>query len=93
MIWGRTDHFPSHIKKYDTILGFNEPNHSDQANMSPETVAHEWIKFQNFYPHNKLVSPAAAPPHTTEWFDKFFAKCKQLGCRVDYLGKLLDNII
>ena len=30
----------------DTILGFNEPNHRDQDNMSPEETALEWIAIQ-----------------------------------------------
>ena len=30
----------------DTILGFNEPNHPNQDNMSPEETALEWIGIQ-----------------------------------------------
>jgi hypothetical protein len=30
----------------DTILGFNEPNHRGQDNMSPEETAREWVQIQ-----------------------------------------------
>ena len=30
----------------DTILGFNEPNHPSQDNMSPEETALEWVAIQ-----------------------------------------------
>jgi hypothetical protein len=29
---------------YDTILGFNEPNFGEQANMSPQEAAQYWIQ-------------------------------------------------
>ena len=49
------------------------------------------MKLQRAYPNKKLVSPSPAPGghmDTFQWFDQFFAVCEQLGCRVDYLGKL-----
>ena len=79
----------------DTILGFNEPNHKSQDNISPEWTATEWIKIQGRYPDKTLVSPCAAPcggdgcngGDTKDWFTSFFAKCTELGgCRVDYLA-------
>ena len=30
--------------EYKIILGFNEPNQGDQANMSPQEAALEWIE-------------------------------------------------
>jgi len=83
MIWTKKQHYPK-LDGYDTVLGFNEPNHSDQANMSPEDAAYHWKRFQAAYPDKKLVSPAAAPPGVTKWFDRFFKACQ--GCRVDYLA-------
>ena len=38
--------FSLHFFQADTILGFNEPNHPSQDNMSPEETAIEWIKIQ-----------------------------------------------
>ena len=36
--------------KYDTILGFNEPNRADHADLSPEEAAAAWIELQTLYP-------------------------------------------
>ena len=85
MIWGYWgQEFPA--LEYDTVLGFNEPNHADQANMDPEVAAYAWLRLQEAYPDKTLVSPSASPPHTEEWFDQFFEVCDVIGCRVDYLA-------
>ena len=44
MIWTKKQHYPK-LDGYDTVLGFNEPNHKDQANMSPESAAYHWMRF------------------------------------------------
>ena len=87
MIWGYWGHI-NEIKAdpYDTILGFNEPNHKDQSNLSPEEAAFGWIDLQETYPDKILVSPCASAPNTTEWFDEFFSICEELGCKIDYLA-------
>ena len=85
MIWGYWgQQFPQ--LEFDTVLGFNEPNHADQANMDPEVAAYAWLRLQEAYPEKTLVSPSASPPHTEEWFDQFFEVCDVIGCRVDYLA-------
>ena len=33
-----------------------------------------------------LVSPSAAGGGDEEWFERFFAECEILGCRIDYLA-------
>jgi len=71
--------------EYDIILGFNEPNHSDQSDIPPEVAASAWIELQNMYPGKTLVSPAPAGGNTN-WFDPFFEACELLGCRIDYLA-------
>ena len=87
MIWGYWGDIKDiHAEPYDTILGFNEPNHKDQSNLSPEEAAFAWIELQEKYPEKKLVSPCASAPNTTLWFDEFFDICKELGCRIDYLS-------
>ena len=49
MIWGYWgQEFPD--LGYDTVLGFNEPNHVDQANMDPEVAAYAWLRLQEAYP-------------------------------------------
>ena len=42
--------------KYPVILGFNEPNHSDQANLAPDEAAAAWIELQTLYP-DRVVKP------------------------------------
>ncbi|XP_076460594.1 uncharacterized protein LOC143293546 [Babylonia areolata] len=93
MAWGwktgRQLQLPTDV---DTVLGFNEPNHRAQANMSPQKAAQHWKEFQNQTGDRILVSPAAAPcgnpdkcrGNTVEWFDQFFANCTN--CTVDYLA-------
>jgi len=71
--------------KYEIILGFNEPNHSDQSDIPPEEAAAAWMELQTLYPDKILVSPAPAGGNTN-WFDPFFEECKILGCRIDYLA-------
>jgi len=90
MIWGYYgDIGEIPADPYDTILGFNEPNHQEQANLSPQDAAIGWIKLQEKYPDKILISPSAAPGGSSsveEWFDEFFEICEELGCRVDYLA-------
>ena len=77
--------FPDVPDQYQTILGYNEPNQPDQANMSPEEAAAAWIGLQEKYPGRELVAPATGHADT-EWFDAFMAECEVLGCRIDYLA-------
>jgi len=72
--------------QYDVILGFNEPNHADQADIPPEVAASAWLELQNIYPDTVLVSPSAAGGGSLQWFETFFPLCEALGCRIDYLA-------
>jgi len=85
MVWGMGSMHHYVDDKYATVLGFNEPNHRHQANLSPEVAAKAWIEFQNMYPDRILVSPAPAGGGI-DWLDKFFEYCDVLGCRVDYVA-------
>jgi len=86
MIWGYWGQdFPA-LPDYDTVLGFNEPNHADQSNLSPEAAAYAWMELQAAYPDKILVSPSASPPNAEQWFDEFFDICNSIGCRIDYLA-------
>ena len=94
MIWGYWgQEFPP-LEEYDTVLGFNEPNHVDQSNLSPEAAALGWMELQAAYPDKTLVSPSASPGsyHPEDWFEEFFAICEELGCRIDYLGRKITSI-
>ena len=75
------------------VLGFNEPNHSPQSNLTPQQAVEGWREIERVAGHRKLISPAAAPcgagppkclNNTIEWFDEFFRLCT--GCRVDFLA-------
>jgi len=72
------------------ILGFNEPNLSDQANMSPQFAAQLWTTYlqplaQEF--NLKIVGPAvnySATYDPFQWYDDFFAACPD--CQVDFVA-------
>ena len=42
--------------EHDVILGFNEPNQADQANIPPDVAALAWIEHQEKYA-DKVYSP------------------------------------
>ncbi len=81
------------------ILAFNEPNFTDQANLTPQEAADNWYKIEAIADEFdlKIVAPAMnySPgevdiPDTEndgspfEYLDAFFAACAD--CRVDYLA-------
>lgn len=78
-----------------TLLGFNEPNFFEQANLSAKDAAARWPVLEKVADARglKLASPAvnfcgpAENCHDTDPFsylDAFFAACKD--CRVDYIA-------
>jgi hypothetical protein len=92
MIWGRwTVRNVSIPDQAAYLLGFNEPNHFEQSNLTALEAANYWPDIEKLANGRLLVSPAAAQcggpkchGNTTQWFDKFFMYCR--GCRVDYLA-------
>lgn len=90
--------FVSTDDKVKYLLGFNEPNFKDQANMTPSQAAAAWPLLQSIADQYqfKLVSPAVnycgncvSENGTTyynpfDWLDDFFKACA--GCRVDYIA-------
>lgn len=94
MVWGwrQGQAAPSVSRSAKFVLGFNEPNHFEQSNLTAQEAAEYWQILQNSSHGLPLVSPAAAPcgsksgchGDTTEWFDEFFKECT--GCRIDYLA-------
>ncbi len=76
------------------ILGFNEPNKKEQADMTPEQAAGFWHEIEDRGEGKLLVSPAPAkckPSNNpnchlsaTDWLDQFFEACD--GCRVDFVA-------
>ena len=93
--------------EHGVILGWNEPNQADQADIPPDVAALAWIEHQEKYAdkvfckdillHLSLSYPqilvAPAMGHAdTEWFDAFYGACEQLGCRLKNLGRLWFEI-
>ena len=70
------------------VLGFNEPNHKDQANMTPQECADAWPLLEQNSHGAKLVSPTTAGAHIN-WYATFFSLCK--GCRIDFIAAHLYN--
>ena len=90
MAWKWRVHSPFYIlqnAKY--FLGFNEPNHPNQANMTPQEAAIHWKTIESKAHGKILVSPAVA--HCSHcnmdpfaWLDSFFQHCPD--CRVDHIA-------
>ena len=80
------------------LLGFNEPNFIEQANMTPSQAAAEWPKLESIADDYglKLVSPAVnwcggcvseggvTFTNPYQYLDSFFVECQD--CRVDYIA-------
>ncbi|KAE8449253.1 hypothetical protein EG329_008420 [Mollisiaceae sp. DMI_Dod_QoI] len=67
------------------LLGFNEPDYSGQANLSPSDAASGWKEYmQPFAGKAKLVSPAVTnggSPMGLTWIENFISACS--GCTID----------
>lgn len=68
------------------LLGFNEPDHTEQANLSPQTAATAYKTYMtdNFAGKAKLISPAVtngAAPMGLTWLSSFMSYCTD--CEID----------
>jgi len=73
-------------KKCFFVLGFNEPDLSDQSNMTVATALDKWqIMSETLDPGLKLVSPAPSYP-TRQWLYDFVAGCDSRKLRLDYIA-------
>jgi len=72
------------------LLGFNEPNFADQANLSPERAAELWPRVEQLAAQHgiqKIVSPAVAFHDSyqgVDWLGRFLELC--VGCKVDAIA-------
>jgi len=71
--------------QYGTVMGYNEPNQADKADLTPAEAAAGWIELQEKYPNKTLVSPACSGINVA-WMDEFMQICEELGCRIDYIA-------
>lgn len=93
MIWGEKQLSPAESEgipaRRTALLGFNEPNFPDQANLSPAQAAAMWPRVERLAKDagiNYLVSPAVnfADYDPIDWLRDFFAACD--GCQVDAIA-------
>lgn len=69
--------------KYKYLLTFNEPDHSEQSNMSVDQALALWPQLEAL--GIPLSSPAPSN-YSTGWLDEFMTKAEKLGYRVDFLA-------
>jgi hypothetical protein len=90
MIWGAGSVTPATLNQAksqgSTLLGFNEPDLKEQANMSVAQALDLWPQLQNT--GMRLGSPAPAYGAATagSWFDQFMAGAATRGYRVDFIA-------
>lgn len=71
----------SDVPKY--LLGFNEPNHTDQSNISVQTALDEWSRAE------QVKLPLVGPQHDSawgNWYTSFFDQADAKGLRIDEGG-------
>jgi hypothetical protein len=93
MVWSKT--FLPDLATQDPgearyLLGFNEPNFGQQANMTPQEAAAAWPEVEEYAKVHglQIVSPAVNycggscnVTNPFDWLDQFFAACPS--CKVD----------
>lgn len=98
MLWGadqdKTSSWETNVKAALSagskhILSFNEPDHAEQAKMSPQDAAAAHVKYLN--PHGdkaRIGSPAVTNSQNanegTKWLQQFMDACEGQGCQVDF---------
>ncbi len=65
------------------VLGFNEPDGANQANMSVDEAIELWPQLEQI--GVPLVSPATVNPNN-DWMKEFMRRADQEGLRVDYVA-------
>ena len=89
--WGNSDGFKRNIRqlyqdriagRQDTLLGFNEPDKKNQANISVDKALRAWKYLE--WTGLRLGSPATTNPEN-EWMKTFMRKAKEKNYRVDFV--------
>jgi len=89
MIWDET-HVTAgelaEVKKHgNVLLGFNEPDHGDQANMTVAQALDLWPQLQATGMRLGSPAPANNPAQSGSWLEQFMAGAKTRGYRVDFI--------
>jgi hypothetical protein len=74
------EQYPSYKPQY--LLGFNEPDHKGQANLTVDQALALWPRLEAT--GLRLGSPATISPNA-EWMNSFMTKAKNTGRRVDFV--------
>jgi hypothetical protein len=69
---------------YRTVLGFNEPNKTDQSNLSVAQVVELWPSL-TADPEVRVGSPATSAD-AKAWFEEFMAQAEAKSLRVDFVA-------
>jgi len=69
---------------YEYVLGFNEPNKTDQANMTVADAIALWPAMTSN--PNILVGSPATSADGQAWFNDFYAQAKAANLRIDFIA-------
>lgn len=90
MIWGRGSLDAGAVQDIlaldpqpTEVLGFNEPDHHSQSNMTPRQAADRWPELHAL--NMRLGSPGVVSPNAT-WLDEFMEIANAEALRVDFLA-------
>ncbi len=88
MCWGWNPRSLSSLTKLRSqkpalLFGFNEPDHTDQSNLTPDAALEAWPNLQGIA--TELVSPSCAQPQS-EWMQSFMATAEKNKLQVDSIG-------
>jgi len=88
MIWGRRDWNNAAFEAVKdsaapAVLAINEPDHTDQSNMSVGEALKYWPRLMAAAEGKRIGSPAVASDY--KWLDSFMAQAKEKGYRVDFI--------
>jgi hypothetical protein len=70
-------------QKPSLLFGFNEPDHTDQSNLTADAALAAWPNLQGIA--TELVSPSCAQPQS-EWMQSFIATAEKSKLQVDSIG-------
>lgn len=80
--WDGFDKINSRVDNYN-VLGYNEPDHSDQSDLSPDYAIDNWPEFMK----SGLRAGSPAPDAISkDWLNKFLKKADSLNYRVDFVA-------
>jgi hypothetical protein len=90
MIWGADSVNPDQLAQArangTTLLGFNEPDFAEQADMTPERALDLWPQLEATGLRLGSPAPAVGGADPGGWLDRFLSGARQRGLRVDFVA-------